>query len=160
MWTVSRACCRTTGHGFRILWRAFPTSRERPVRSACARHRKIRQATDNGDGAVVAHGFFVRSQSHKMRDSSGQRFRTLTSRSMRTFMFSVSTVAALVLIAILGHVMALIWYLAATGKWKTLRTNDLRSAGRQRANSARNAKFDSRADPRRSAGDFRLHGIL
>jgi Delta7-sterol 5-desaturase len=33
-------------------------------------------------------------------------------------MFSASTIAALVLIAVLGHVMALVWYLAATGKWK------------------------------------------
>jgi Delta7-sterol 5-desaturase len=33
-------------------------------------------------------------------------------------MFGVSTIAALILIAVLGHVMALIWYSAATGKWK------------------------------------------
>lgn len=33
-------------------------------------------------------------------------------------MFSVSTTVALLLIAVLGHIMALIWYLAATGKWK------------------------------------------
>jgi lathosterol oxidase len=33
-------------------------------------------------------------------------------------MFSVLTVAVLILIAVLGHIMALVWYLAATGKWK------------------------------------------
>ena len=33
-------------------------------------------------------------------------------------MFGAATIAALILIAVLGHVMALVWYLAATGKWK------------------------------------------
>lgn len=33
-------------------------------------------------------------------------------------MFSVSTTIALILIAVLGHIMALTWYLAATGRWK------------------------------------------
>jgi sterol desaturase/sphingolipid hydroxylase (fatty acid hydroxylase superfamily) len=33
-------------------------------------------------------------------------------------MFSVSTTIALILIAVLGHIMALTWYLAASGKWK------------------------------------------
>jgi sterol desaturase/sphingolipid hydroxylase (fatty acid hydroxylase superfamily) len=33
-------------------------------------------------------------------------------------MFSLPTGAALVLIAVLGHIMALTWYLAAAGKWK------------------------------------------
>lgn len=33
-------------------------------------------------------------------------------------MFSVSTIAALILVAVLGHIMALVWYAAATGKWR------------------------------------------
>lgn len=35
-----------------------------------------------------------------------------------TIMFSVSTIATLTLIAILGHIMAYIWHAAGTGKWK------------------------------------------
>src|SRR5262249_22520706 len=103
----------------RAVRTTVPSPRERSIRSADAGPREIRKAADRRNGTAVPDGV-----SDPQPDPQAQRqtFRfdfigRLTSKD-EAVMFSAATIAALLLIAVLGHIMALVWYLAATGKWK------------------------------------------